>query len=158
MLEDLGVGGLTLAYAGLFGASAFAKMARWEDTRDWIGQLLAGRSADFVVAVLVVAEVAIMVAILVWHPAGAGIGTAWLVGASAVLWGSRHQVAQCGCFGFRQTIGPLVYARNSLGAAAGVGVMLLPPHGWGFSEAVVATGALAVAAVVADGARRVHVA
>lgn len=87
---DVVVGGLTLAYAGLFGASAFAKLTRWEEARDWIADLLSGRSAAFVLALLVVAEMTIMATILVWHPVGAGIGTTWLVGASVCC--GRHAI------------------------------------------------------------------
>lgn len=139
---------LAVALVAVFSASAFAKLAYWDDAKEWFHELFPRLSPPVVAGAATAAEVIIATGVWAAPPAGGAAAALWLVGASAVLWASRKRVADCGCFGRRRRLGPGVAARNAAAFALAVATAAMADTGWLPMDELALVGVVAGVAVV----------
>lgn len=103
---------LTVGLAAVLAASAFAKLAYWEEVVDWFSELFPRHRPTHAAAMAVTAEIGVIGIVLIYPRIGGGLAVAWLLLASGVLLHARRRVTSCGCFGRRQQLGAGVAVRN----------------------------------------------
>lgn len=137
------------AVVALMSASAFAKLAYWEDTVGWFAELFPVVPPARAAVVVVTMEALLTAGVIAVPRIGSATTALWLVMASGVLAAARRRVTTCGCFGKRQRLGAGVAVRNAVSIALAVAAAIVAAPDAPAAAGVSLAGAVAGIGVIA---------
>lgn len=140
--------GLIVGLSAILAASAFAKLAYWEDVVDWFSELFPRFPPTYGAVGAVTAEAVVIGLVLGSPRLGGAVAILWLLLASGVLFQARRRVSSCGCFGRRQQLGAGVALRNLTAVGLAVAVTITSPAGLAPEPVPVGVGIAAGIAIV----------